>query len=74
MEGAVFRVRYRAPDGHHDDLTTLAEDHDECEGGWMRIPVEGWLALQQLNVRGGGRRLTGHVVGGEGLEPPTSSV
>jgi len=50
-EGAVFRVRYRAADEHHDDLTALAEDHDECEGGWVRVPVEGWLPLQQLNVR-----------------------
>jgi hypothetical protein len=50
-EGAVFRVRYRVPDEHHDELTALAEDADECEGGWVRIPMEGWLPLQQLNVR-----------------------
>jgi hypothetical protein len=50
-EGAVFRVRYRVPDEHHDEQTALAEDHDECEGGWVRIPIEGWLPLQQLNVR-----------------------
>lgn len=50
-EGAVFRVRYRVPDDQHHELTALAGEHDECEGGWVRIPAEGWLPLQHLNVR-----------------------
>jgi hypothetical protein len=50
-DGAVFRVRYRVPDEHHDEPLALAEEHDACEGGWVRVPAEGWLPLQQLNVR-----------------------
>jgi hypothetical protein len=48
-EGRFFRVRYRVPDEHHD--AALINDHDDgCDGGWVRIPAEGWYPLRQLHV------------------------
>jgi|GEM_PF-2308251 len=49
-EGVFFRVRYRDFGAHHG---AVAAEHDGCEddGGWTRIPADGWLPLSQLNVR-----------------------
>ena len=49
-EGIFFRVRYRLPEQHHDAETAMVEHDDDCEGGWLRIPVEGWSPLRHLHV------------------------
>lgn len=49
-EGLFFRVRYRTPDEHHVTDVAVAEHEDECEGGWVRIPAEGWYPLRHLHV------------------------
>jgi hypothetical protein len=48
-EGIFFRVRYRLPEEHHAE-TAMTEHDDGCDGGWQRIPVEGWSPLRQLHV------------------------
>jgi hypothetical protein len=57
-EGKFFRVRYRVLGDHGEDdcgdeggCEEVTVEEEPCEGGWTRIPAEGWLPLDQLKVR-----------------------
>lgn len=45
-EGKLFRVRYRALGGGHDETEEGCEDES-----WTRVPAHGWLPLDRLKVR-----------------------
>lgn len=53
--GSFFRVRYQPMGGGHDnagDEPAVVDDgHDHDDEGWIRVPAEGWLALDRLKVR-----------------------